>query len=91
MDSARRVGIRSEDRDPSTALPRAMRPATSLRVTEKKAGTQEIGPGIELAGCPDKLIERTAGLRPADSRGRLSLQKRLRGSSWPHRQVPHLG
>jgi hypothetical protein len=51
-----------------------MRPATSLRVTEKKAGTQEIGPGIELAGCPDKLIERTAGLRPADSRGRLSLQ-----------------
>jgi hypothetical protein len=46
MDSARRVGIRSEGRDPSTMLPRATRPATSLRVTEKKAGTKRLVPAL---------------------------------------------
>ncbi len=57
----RRACSRIEGRDPSTALPRAPAPGNFAQGDREKSRDQGIGPGIELAGCPDKL-RRFAGV-----------------------------
>jgi hypothetical protein len=52
----------------------------------KKAGTK-FGPGVELAGCPDKIVAALPlPFHQQNPRQTLALS----GPSRPHRQIPHL-
>src|SRR5580700_3894500 len=67
-----------------------------LRIHEaakrEKAGTKGLVPALSWLVARIKSCKARAGLRPADSRGRLSPHEplRLRGPSRPHRQIPQL-
>jgi len=52
----------------------------------KKAGTKD-GPGLVLAGCPDK----TGGCAEPNQIGTKLEKLYLRATAWPYRQVSHLG